>query len=304
MTLYSLGNVPVSSWFSGDMTRRDAMLELVAALRSSSIDDPGFDARLLFCAALGIDYVDFIREPYVKLGEDAAMRLAAWLLRRKAREPVSRILGKRGFWSLDLIVSPDVLDPRPDTETLVDTAIEMFADSQHKALRIADLGTGSGALLCALLDVFPNASGVATDISEKACLIARRNLDACGYAGRYSVVCGGWKSANSGLYDLVVSNPPYIRTNDIDGLAPEVRDHDPRIALDGGADGLHCYREIVSVLPDLLAPMGIAILEIGVGQEQSVRALLCQERLLVAGAWIDIGGHPRAIAVVKAKKAD
>ena len=271
------------------------MRVMADALRGTGIVDPAFDARLLLCAAAGIDHLDLVRDPEFELGDEAAERLEAFLARRLNREPISRILGTRGFWSLDLEVTPDVLDPRPDSETLIDAALEFFVDRQNEPLRIADLGAGSGALLCALLDVFPAATGVGVDISDAACAVARRNLGAQGFHGRFSVLRGGWATAGRGPFDLVVSNPPYIATADIEGLDPEVRNFDPILALDGGADGLAAYREIVALLPGMLAVDGLAVLEIGHDQAEAVPALARAEALRVAEVRRDFGGKPRAI---------
>ena len=271
---------------------------MAEALRRAGVADPALDARLLVCAAAGIDHLDLVRDPEQEIGEEAAPRLKAFLRRRLTREPVSRILGTRGFWSLDLAVTPDVLDPRPDSETLIDAALEFFVDRQNEPLRIADLGAGSGALLCALLDVFPAATGVAVDISAAACVVARRNLGACGFQGRFNVLNGGWAAAGRGPFDLVVSNPPYIATAEIDGLDPEVRDFDPRLALDGGPDGLAAYRDILALLPGMLAPDGLAVLETGHDQAQAVSALASAASLRLAGPRSDFGGQPRAILVL------
>jgi release factor glutamine methyltransferase len=274
--------------------RRAAMARLAEAFAAAGIEDPAQDARLLLCAAAGLDHVALIRDPDLPL-EEAADRLAAMARRRIAREPVTRILGERGFWSLDLLVRPGVLDPRPDTETVIDAVLDLFAQRQAAELRMADLGTGSGALACALLDVFPQGHCVALDLSPEACSLARDNLARCGFAGRAEVRQGGWAAAAPGAYDLVVSNPPYIPSAAIDALDPEVRDHDPRLALDGGADGLDAYRQIGALLPGLLAPGGACVLEVGIGQAADVAALLAAAGLRNVATRRDLGGIERVV---------
>jgi release factor glutamine methyltransferase len=271
------------------------MRQLVAAFAASGIEDPVLDARLLVCAAAQITHADLVRDPDLELVDMAARRLEAYAARRIAREPVSRILGSRGFWDLDLLVTPAVLDPRPDTETLVEAALEVFAERRMSALRIVDLGTGSGALLCALLREFPAATGVGIDLSAAACEVARLNLARCGLAGRGEIQHGEWGEAMGRRFDLAVANPPYIASEIICTLAPEVRDHDPRLALDGGADGLHAYRALASLLPRILAGAGLAVLETGAEQSESVRALLHNAGLTVAAPRRDLAGCARAI---------
>ena len=275
-------------------SRRDAMARMARAFAAAGIEDPAIDARLLLCAAARIDHVALIRDPDLPL-EEAAEALEAMAGRRIAREPVSRILGSRGFWSLDLLVRPDVLDPRPDTETLIDAVLDLFGDRQEEPLRLADLGTGSGAIACALLDVFAQGSCVAVDLSPAACAAARENLAQCGFGSRGQVRQGSWEAALPGPYDLVVSNPPYIPSADISGLDPEVRAHDPLLALDGGTDGLAAYREIAALLPRLLAPGGAVVLEVGIGQADDVSALLNAAGLRDVSRKSDLGGIARAV---------
>ena len=275
-------------------SRRDAMARLAAAFAAAGIEDPAIDSRLLLCAAARIDHVALIRDPDMPL-EEAADPLQAMAARRLSREPVSRILGSRGFWSLDLAVRPGVLDPRPDTEAIVDAVLDLFGDRQDEPLRMADLGTGSGALACALLDVFPQGTCVAVDLAPEACALARTNLAQCGFAQRAEVRQGGWNAAHPGPYDLIVSNPPYIPSAEIEHLDPEVRNHDPRLALDGGPDGLSAYREISRMLQSLLAASGAVVLEVGMGQAADVGALLGHAGLRGIAFKRDLGGVERAV---------
>lgn len=217
------------------------------------------------------------------------------MTRRLKREPVFRIIGRRQFWGLDLQVTPAVLDPRADTETVVSAALAAMRDRMGEPLRVLDLGTGSGAILCAMLHEWRNATGVGVDRSPAACGVASANVAALGLSRRATIVDGDWAASLAGPFDLVVSNPPYIETAALAGLDPEVRDHDPVLALDGGADGLDAYRAIAASLPRLLAPGGCVVLEIGSTQAQAVAAVLNDYGLAVSGIVRDLGGHQRAI---------
>jgi release factor glutamine methyltransferase len=282
------------------LTLAAAHQRAAALLAEAGIETPKRDARVLLCEAAGIDHAALLRDPDAWLGEEAAARLQAFLERRLKREPVSRILGRREFWGLRLRVTPDVLDPRADTETLVAAAVETLRDRRNDPLRILDLGTGSGALLCACLSEFPHAFGIGVDRSEAACRIARENLTACGLAGRGAIMCGEWgaalgEDAIGPGFDLLVSNPPYIASGAIETLAPEVRDHDPRSALDGGADGLAAYRAIATDLSRLSAPHGVAVLEIGHVQAESAAACFRQAGWESIGLKRDLENQPRAL---------
>ena len=268
---------------------------LAEAFTAAGIEDASIDARLLLCAAAGFDHSALIRDPDLPIEEEAAERALAMARRRLAREPVSRILGERSFWSFDLLVTPAVLDPRPDTETVVDGALEVLAERQGEALSILDLGTGSGALLCALLDVFAQAQGLGVDISKEACAVARENLARCELAPRGQVRQGSWEAGLPGPYDLVVSNPPYIESAALAELDPEVRLHDPMLALDGGPDGLTAYRDICALLPGLVAPGGFAIFEVGQGQAEAVATLLASQGFANVRAKRDLAGVERAV---------
>jgi release factor glutamine methyltransferase len=216
-------------------------------------------------------------------------------MRRAAREPVSRILARREFWGLPLAISPAVLDPRPDTETIVAAVIAAFASARAAPLRILDLGVGSGAIVCALLTEFKAATGVGIDVSPRAAEQARANLAACGLAERSTICVGGWGAAVDGRFDIVVSNPPYIPSRAVEELEPEVRDYDPRLALDGGPDGLDAYREIAPRLAGLLAANGRFFLEVGAGQAKSVMAALSQRGLVGLEGHCDLAGVVRVV---------
>ncbi|MGA3304277.1 MAG: peptide chain release factor N(5)-glutamine methyltransferase, partial [Methylovirgula sp.] len=237
----------------------------------------------------------FLRDQDRPIGAEAAAIATEMAARRARHEPISRILGHREFFGLDFVVDPSVLDPRPDTETLVDSVIVAVAERWQAPLTLLDLGTGSGAILSALLASFPYAFGVGVDRSEAACKMAKKNLAALGFARRGAIVCGHWGDAIAGSFDVIVSNPPYIAQGTIADLDREVRDYDPHLALDGGADGYDAYRAIIPVLPYLLAPDGVAVFELGQGQGSVVKELLESAGLQVAGTRRDLAGIERAI---------
>jgi release factor glutamine methyltransferase len=255
------------------MTCGKAQRILARAFAGGGIESAQIDARVLLCAALGVDHTDLIRDPDRPLGPHAAT-VGSFASRRLRHEPVARIIGYRDFWRSRFKIGPAVLDPRPATETLIDVILDHAARSPRENWRILDLGTGSGAILCSLLLSLPSAFGIGVDISQGACAIARDNLDAHGLARRGVIICGDWTHALSGPFDVVVTNPPYVSRGEIDRLAPEVRDHDPGVALDGGDDGLAAYKEIIPASRTLLAPGGLIALEIGKGQRFAVETLL------------------------------
>lgn len=278
------------------LTRAQAIATVEDCLEAAGIGEAQDDARALLRAAAGLTRLELALAPRAPLSQEEARALSRYAARRAAREPVSRIIGERGFWTLDLAVAPDVLDPRPDTETLVETALRLVAERRDAALSILDLGAGSGAIVCALLSELSAARAVAVDLSAQACAATAANLARCGLAGRASVVRGRWAQALQARFDLVVSNPPYVRTGDIEGLEPEVRLHDPALALDGGADGLDCYREIIGDLPRLLAEDAVVLFEVGFDQAASVAALLGAQDFNIERVTRDAGGHERVVA--------
>jgi release factor glutamine methyltransferase len=221
--------------------------------------------------------------------------LADLAARRAAGEPLSKIAGRREFWGLTLIVSPDVLDPRPETETLIETALKLIGARRRARLRILDLGVGSGAILCALLTECPAALGLGVDASPATVAIASRNVEACGLAARAEIRLGSWTQGVEGPFDLIVSNPPYIRSADIEALQREVRDFDPRLALDGGADGLDAYRAILPASVGLLAPGGRLIVEVGAGQGGDVLGLAARLGFVHAETRRDLAGIERVV---------
>ncbi len=271
--------------------RRDAAARLAAA----GVDSPDLDAGLLLAHALGLSAAALRVAGPDLVSPAGAASFAQMLAQRLAGVPVARILGEKEFWSLPFTLSPDTLVPRPDTETVVEAALDALK-GRAGPLRVLDLGTGSGAILAAILVEQPAAWGLGIDQSPGAAAMARDNLARAGLSRRSAVLVGDWASAVDAPFDLVVSNPPYIPTGDIAGLAIDVRENDPMAALDGGPDGLVAYRAIIQEAPRLLAPGGVLVLELGIGQEAAVTALLCAAGLPPAhAARPDLGGVARAL---------
>ena len=275
------------------LTRDHAFRMLAWRLKEAGIDNASLDARLLTQAACDIGEIEMIREPGTRLSDAEVNLLHVFETRRMAGEPVSRILGRREFWGLAFRVGSATLDPRADSETLIETALPLMSDIE--APTILDLGTGTGCLLIVLLHELPNATGVAVDVSTEALEVARRNAEELRVASRATFRHGCWAEGLSERFDLVVSNPPYIPAADIDGLDVEVRDHDPRLALDGGVDGLDAYRDIAVALPHLLKPLGHAVIELGAGQDDDVSAILRAQQLVVTNIVSDLARVPRAL---------
>lgn len=250
---------------------------------------------MLLLTAANIAHAELLLAPQEPLDGATVERLSDYAVRRGAREPVSRILGERGFWTLNLSVNPNVLDPRPDTEAVIELALRELGDRRHQELKILDLGAGSGAIVCALLSEFVNARAIAVDRSAAACDATKINLARCGFTDRAHVAQGNWADAIEAKFDLVVSNPPYVRRGDIQGLAPEVRLHDPVLALDGGEDGLECHRYIAAQMTRLLASEGLAAVEVGAGQSPHVKRMLEGSGFETVRVVTDAGGHERAV---------
>jgi release factor glutamine methyltransferase len=278
----------------------DTRRALTGAFAEAGIDAPELDARLLVGHALGLDHAGLVTAADRSLSEDEINLVADGTARRLAGEPVARILGVKEFWGLPIRLNASVLVPRPDTETVVEAALDALDREglRTRALRIADLGTGSGALLLALLTELPHAFGVGTDISGGAIAAARINADALGLGDRAAFVVCDFGAALAGGFDLVVSNPPYVRSADIAMLKPDVRDHDPRLALDGGVDGLAAYRAIAADARPLLAPHGHLVVELGAGAATAVAQAFAAAGLAAAGApRCDLAGIARALHV-------
>jgi release factor glutamine methyltransferase len=274
---------------------------LAQSFRRHGLATPELDARLLVGHALRLDHAALAAQAARALTVDESDAVAALAARRLTREPVARIIGQKEFWGLSLALNSATLVPRPETETVVEAAIEAIERVHHgrgTALQIADLGTGSGALLLALLSELPIAHGVGTDVSLEAAGAAHRNASALGLSERASFVVCDYGAALAGAFDLVVSNPPYVARHDIPTLAPEVRMFDPTRALDGGPDGLDGYRAIAVMARQLLKPAGILVVELGIGQLAAVEDILSAAGLVAVGEpRHDLLGIARALAV-------
>jgi len=270
---------------------------MAQAFRMAGVEEAEIDARALLGHALRLDRAQLIAQPERILEAREIDAVSALTARRLKREPVARILGRKEFWDQMLEVGPAVLVPRPETETVVEEALDAVArdGTKMEKLRILDIGTGSGALLLALLGELPNAVGLGTDVSEAALAVARGNAERNGLAARCTFVACDIAKGVAGPFDLIVSNPPYIPHGDIATLAPEVRDYEPAQALDGGNDGLDAYCAIAAETPRLLRPGGRLIVELGVGQEPAVRALFTKAGLSVGAARKDLAAIPRAL---------
>jgi release factor glutamine methyltransferase len=269
----------------------------VERLASAGVESPLFDAQVLLAAALGVDRARVLAGT-VEADESGIARFEAMLARRISREPVAYILGRREFYSLEIEVNGDVLVPRPETETLVDVALEFIAGRPRA--RVLEVGTGPGAVAIAIATNAPHAEIVATDISEAALAVARRNASRCSAANRIDFVLADICRPLSGKeelgrFDLIISNPPYISDSEFARLAPEVRDFEPSLALRGGPDGLHFFRRIAEDAPSHLARGAMLALEVGDGQDGAVRKILEDRGLSPQAVIRDLGGKARVV---------
>ncbi len=276
---------------------RDVLAEAAQRLADAGVAEPRLDARLLVGAALGLSREAMMAHPERSVSARERDAVDALVKRRAAREPVARILGTREFWSLDFTVTPATLEPRPDSETVIEAALDAFPD-RDAALTVLDLGTGSGCLLLALLSEFPNATGVGVDVSSDAVDAASANAARLGFGARARFVCDDWAQSLGTPFDCILANPPYIPSSDLAGLAPEVA-YDPHAALDGGPDGLSGIESVVDAIQRLLHPQGRAFVEIGAGQSEAGRRLAERKGLTVANMRSDIGGIPRVMALIR-----
>ncbi len=275
------------------------MRDTAVALTAAGIDNTRFEARLLVARAADASIEHLVAHGRSIASPETASRLRALTARRVQREPMAHILGEREFWGLTFEVSQDVLVPRPDSETLIEAALA-GVPGRDRAIRILDLGVGSGCLLLTLLREFPNAHGVGLDASDAALAVARRNARRLGVMDRASLVLGdwtrpGWTDGIGGPFDLVVSNPPYIEAGLIDGLMPEVARFEPRLALDGGPDGLAAYRILAAAARNLVTADGLLLLEAGEGQAVEISALLAAEGFRVRAPKKDLAGIDRIV---------
>ena len=267
-------------------------------LHTAGLSSPVIDSRLLVEAAADATRADIVGDPYRALTPDQEATLEDYLSRREHREPVSHILGRKGFWKIMLSVNANVLTPRPDTEVIVDYVLKKMPE--QTPFSILDLGVGSGAILLSILAERPAAKGLGVDVSEEALAVARDNAAHLGLAGKVALLRSDWTSGlGDANYDVVVSNPPYIASHVIETLEPEVKDHEPRLALDGGPDGLDHYRVLAPEILRVLKPGGLFAVEIGYDQKIAVEALFN-----AAGAedvWTipDLAMHDRVVVGMK-----
>jgi release factor glutamine methyltransferase len=265
-----------------------------ARARLANTETPSLDARLLLQHATGLEHAALVADPDLDIDKETTVTFAALVARRAAFEPVSRILGVREFYGRLFRVTPAVLDPRADTETIVEVCLQHLPEGQ--TLRLLDLGTGSGILAITLLAERPLLAGVAVDLSEAALDVAKHNAVVNGVSSRLGFLQSHWFQAVEGQFDLIVSNPPYIPSGGVAGLDVEVRDHDPHLALAGGDDGLACYRAIAAGASDHLVKFGTVVVEIGAGQEADIVTIFSDEGFQLVAQKSDLGGHMRALA--------
>jgi release factor glutamine methyltransferase len=271
-----------------------ALQHAASALTEAGIDEPRRRARALLAAALDLTMTEIFAYPERKLNPAQQARISALLDRMLAREPLSRITGRREFWGLEFLLSADTLDPRPESETVIDSILARLPECEC-AHRFLDLGTGTGCLLLALLSEYPKACGIGVDIAPGAARTARDNAARLGLAERARFVVGSWAASLTGRFNAVVANPPYIERDAIAALPPEVRQYEPIRALDGGADGLAAYRAIAPELQHLLPPGGLFAAEIGIGQAEAVGKIMRRYGLRVNAVVPDLAGIERVV---------
>ena len=281
------------------MQVKELFSELTERFERAGLDEARADARQLIAFGINKQPVFLRMNPDYEIAPDDLAKIQAFAERRLKREPVSKIIQTRGFWRLDFKVTADVLDPRPDSETLIEEALKIFKD-KTASLKILDLGTGSGCLAQALLCEYVNATAVGLDSSGKALVVAAENAVTNGLKDRFSPVLADWNvdgwEKDLGTFDLIIANPPYIAEKEKAGLAPEVVDYDPAQALFAGDDGLDACRKIAPVLPRLLNRGGVFITEFGRGQQEDVRRIVCSSGLIFKSFGVDLGGIVRCLS--------
>jgi len=274
-------------------------------LKQANIENAAHEARYLISYYAGIDQSNFISDKDLIINKEALQAIEMALERRIAGEPLTRILGVREFWGLEFEVTPDTLDPRPDTETLIEAALKWVekAGLTDKPIRILDMGTGTGCIPISMLSELPHATAIATDISPKALDVARKNAEKNKMSRRIEFIESDWMSALQGeQFDLILSNPPYISESVINDLSVEVKNHDPILALSGGEDGLECYKKIIFDLKNHLNQHNRAFLEIGFDQLESLKGLVEESGLCLSDSYADISGIPRVVEISNGDK--
>jgi release factor glutamine methyltransferase len=295
-----MSETPVSPEPAAAETCAEALRGAAARLDAAGVPDPWRDARLLLASVLDVDVAALMGEPETELTPSQAQGFAAMVAQRAERRPVSRILGAREFWSLRLAVRDATLDPRPDSETVVDTVLGRVP-APGSGCRILDLGTGTGCLLIALLSALPGASGVGVDRDSAIVDTARANAAAHGVDDRARFVVGDWARGLAERFDVIVCNPPYLRSDEIAAAEPEVSRWEPAGALDGGPDGLDAYRALLPGVHERLAPDGLIVLEVGAGQAEDVGALVADHGLTVRAREVDLTGTTRCVIAAHAR---
>jgi len=281
---------------AGDTTVKAALADAATRLAAAGIADPRREARLLVAVGLGWSAAEVFGRPDASIDRPARLRLEELLARRARREPISRIIGHREFWSLRFALSPETLDPRPDSETLIEAALAELTD-RTRPYRVLDFGTGTGCLLLALLSELPNAEGLGVDCLSGAAETARRNAAALGLARRARFAVGDWGASIQGEWDVILANPPYIESAEVARLMPEVADYEPRAALDGGADGLDAYRALAPEVARLGSPGAIAVVEVGADQAVGVTAIMAEVGLALRAVRYDLSGVDRCLVL-------
>jgi release factor glutamine methyltransferase len=281
-------------------TLSSAFVAAAGALRQAGMETPELDARLLLCHAARVTHEGFIARGREKLDPEAGARLERALARRLKREPMSRITGTREFYGREFLLGPETLDPRADTETLIEAALAHVSarGGRNRSLTILDLGTGTGCILITLLAELPNARGLGTDISQSALALAAHNAARLGVADRACFLAADWLDAIEGGFDLIVANPPYLAADELKRLAPEVAVYDPLEALCGGPDGLEAYRCIAGRVQRVLTPHGKLLVEIGPNQAKEVAEIFRTAGLEVGAVEGDLAGRPRVVVAV------
>lgn len=283
---------------ASQVTSRQALAEAALSLTEAGVETPALDARLLLMHASGLSLERLTSEPERALSRSERETFMRMLARRRSREPIAYILGRRDFWTFELFVDNAALVPRPESETVIEAVLAEVLKTEKGCaapFRVLDLGTGTGCLLLALLSELPRAWGLGIDVSARALALARENAAQLGLAARTAFLRGDWLSGIDGAFDIVVCNPPYIPTRDIEGLAPEVKRYEPRLALDGGADGLDAYRNIIAALRKIVARDGLVALEAGDEQAHAVEKLLRAAGFSDIVQMSDLAGKPRVV---------
>ncbi len=281
-----------------DLMLKTAWKNASGRLRSAGINTPLLDARVLLQNVLNIKYEDLLISASRILTDEEAKKYENLISRRLKREPVAKIIEQKEFWGSKFKTNFDTLDPRPETETIIEAILKNYKD-KNRNLKILDLGTGSGCIIISLLKEYPNATGLAVDVSLSALQVARENSENIGVSDRLDIVQSNWFDAVNDKFDIIVSNPPYIKNDFINHLQAEVSLFEPKIALEGGEDGLDAYRKIISEVENHLAIHGKCYFEIGKWQEEQVAEIITKNGFKIIEVWEDLAGIPRVISFGK-----